>query len=87
MEATRPKRLGELTAEEIAAFFPRYAGEHRLTDWQYRQTVEAVQLLLVRLGGCRAAHEVEWDFLSEIGQALPAELPDAGGCADASGGD
>jgi integron integrase len=75
VEAMRPKRLGQLTAEEIAAFFPRYAGEHRLTDWQYRQTVEAVQLLLVRLGGCRAAHEVEWDFLSEIGQALPADHP------------
>ena len=57
VEAMRPKRLGQLTAEEIAAFFPGYAGERRLTDWQYRQTVEAVQLLLVRLGGCRAAHE------------------------------
>jgi hypothetical protein len=54
VEAMRPKRLGELTAEEIKAFFPRYAREQRLSDWQYRQTVEAVRLLLVPLGGCRA---------------------------------
>lgn len=75
VEAMRPKRLGELTAEEITAYFPRYAREHRLTDWQYRQTVEAVRLLLVRLGGCRAAQEVEWDFLVEVGQALPMDHP------------
>lgn len=75
VEAMRPKRLGELTAEEINAFFPRYAREQRLSDWQYRQTVEAVQLLLVQLGGCPAAQQVEWDFLVEAGQALPADHP------------
>jgi integron integrase len=75
VEAMRPKRLGELTVEEIKAFFPRYAREQRLSDWQYRQTVEAVRLLLVPLGGCRAAQEVEWDFLVEVGQALPLEHP------------
>jgi integron integrase len=37
--------------------------------------VEAVRLLLVPLGGCRAAQEVEWDFLAEVGQALPMEHP------------
>ncbi|TVQ93578.1 MAG: integron integrase [Chromatiaceae bacterium] len=75
VEAMRPKRLGELTAEEIKAFFPRYAREQRLSDWQYRQTVEAVQLLLVQLGACPAAQQVEWDFLVEAGQVLPADHP------------
>jgi hypothetical protein len=71
----RPKRLGELTAEEIKAFFPRYAREQRLSDWQCLQTVEAMRLLLVRLGGSRAASEVEWDVLVEVGQALAADHP------------
>ena len=34
--AMRPKRLSELTVEEITAFFPRYARENQLTDWQFR---------------------------------------------------
>ena len=50
VEAMRPKRLGELSVEEIKAFFPCYAREQRLSDWQYRHTVEAVRLLLLRLG-------------------------------------
>jgi hypothetical protein len=73
--AMRPKRLGQLTADEITAFFPRHARERRLEDWQYRQMVEAVQLLLVRLGDCPGAKAVEWDFWTEVGQALPADHP------------
>ncbi len=73
--AMRPKRLGQLTADEITAFFPRHARERRLEDWQYRQMVEAVQLLLVRLGDCPGAKAVEWDFWVEVGQALPADHP------------
>jgi hypothetical protein len=38
--AMRPKRLSALTVEEITAFFPRYAREKHLTDWQFRQTVD-----------------------------------------------
>ena len=47
----------------------------RLGGRWYRQTVEAVQFLLVRLGGCPVAHAVEWDFLAEVGQALRADHP------------
>jgi hypothetical protein len=38
----RPKRLSELTVEEITAFFPRYAREEALTVGQFRQTVDAL---------------------------------------------
>ncbi len=79
VDAMRPKRLRELSAKEITGFFPAYARERRLTDWQYRQTVEAVQLLLVRLGGCPAAKTVEWDFWVEVGQALPPDHPTRAG--------
>ena len=62
VDAMRPMRMGEVSVEHITAFFPRYAREQRLNEWQYRQTVEAVQLLLVDLAQCRAATEVDWDF-------------------------
>ncbi len=75
IDAKRPKRLSGLSAEEITGFFPRYAREQRLTDWQYRQTVDAVQLLLVDLAGSDAACQVEWDFCREAGAELPAEHP------------
>jgi integron integrase len=75
IDAMRPKRLSGLSADEITGFFPRYAREQRLTDWQYRQTVDAVQLLLVDLAGSDAASQVEWDFCREAGAELPAEHP------------
>ncbi|WP_216593913.1 hypothetical protein [Thioflavicoccus mobilis] len=44
--AVRPKRLVEVSAAEITAFFPRYPREQQLDDWQFRQMVNALQLLL-----------------------------------------
>ena len=73
--AMRPKRLSELTVEEITAFVPRYAREKQLTDWQFRQTVDALQLLLVELAQSRAAREVDWEHLRESGRALEAAHP------------
>jgi hypothetical protein len=62
VDAMRPMRMGEVSVGHITALFPRYAREQRLNEWQYRQTVEAVQLLLVDLAQCRTATEVDWDF-------------------------
>jgi hypothetical protein len=73
--AMRPKRLSEVSAAEIKAFLPRYAREQRLNDWQFRQTVDALQLLLVDLAQCPGAREVEWDFLRESGASLGANHP------------
>ncbi|MBK1733534.1 integron integrase [Thiococcus pfennigii] len=73
--AVRPKRLVEVSAAEITAFFPRYAREQRLNDWQFRQMVDALQLLLVDVAACPAAHEVEWDYWREAGVTLAADHP------------
>ena len=75
VDAMRPMRMGEVSVAHITAFFPRYAREQRLNEWQYRQTVEAVQLLLVDLAQCRAATEVDWDFWKEAGKGLDAGHP------------
>jgi len=62
IDAVRPTRMGGVSVEQITSFFTRYAREQRLNEWQYRQTAEAVQLLLVDLAQCRAAREVDWDL-------------------------
>jgi integron integrase len=73
--AVRPKRLSEVTAAEITAFFPRYAREDQLTDWQFRQTVDALQLLLVDLAQAEAARDVDWEHLRESGRTLEVTHP------------
>ena len=73
--AVRPKRLSEVSTEDITAFFPRYAREKGLTDWQFRQTVDALQLLLIDLAQSSAARAVDWDHLRESGRELEASHP------------
>jgi integron integrase len=75
VDAVRPTRMGEVSVEQITTFFPRYAREQRLNEWQYRQTVEAVQLLVVDLAQSRAANLVDWDFWKEAGRALDGGHP------------
>lgn len=62
MAARRPRRLSALTVEEVTAFFPRYAREKHLTDCQCRQTVDALQLLVVDLAQSGAAREVDREY-------------------------
>ncbi|WP_242477226.1 phage integrase N-terminal SAM-like domain-containing protein [Halochromatium glycolicum] len=73
--AVRPKRLSEVSTEDITAFFPRYAREKRLNDWQFRQTVDALQLLLIDLAQAAAARAVDWEHLRESGRELEATHP------------
>ncbi len=75
IDAVRPTRMGEVSVGQITSFLPRYAREQRLNEWQYRQTVEALQLLLVDLSQCRAATEVDWDFWKEAGRGLDGGHP------------
>ena len=75
VDAARPKRVGEVSAEEITAFFHRYAREHQLSDWQFRQMVDAVQLLLIDLANSPGATEIDWDYWKEAGRELGAGHP------------
>jgi hypothetical protein len=49
LAAVRPTRMGEVSAKQVTGFFLKRARERRLTDWQFRQIVDAVQLLPVDL--------------------------------------
>jgi hypothetical protein len=76
VEAMRPKRLGELTAEEIKAFFQRYAREQRLSGllrWS-RATAHAAPAG-GRLPLCPCASPGDADAASSRDGAEPAGKP------------
>jgi hypothetical protein len=75
VEAVRPARMGEVSAEPITAFFHRYGHEQRLSEWQFRQMVEAVQLLLVDLARNRAAVDIDCYYWMDAGKELAGGHP------------
>ena len=75
IDAVRPTRMGEVSVGQITAFFPRYAREQGLNEWQYRQAMDTVQLLLVDLAQSKASREIDWDVVEEAGRALDAGHP------------
>jgi len=75
IDAVWTTRMGEVSAEQITALSPRYAREQRLNEWHYRQTVVAVQLLLVDLAQVRAGKSVDWADWKEGGCGLEPDHP------------
>jgi hypothetical protein len=73
--AVRPTRMRQVRADQITAFLTRYPREHRLTGWQFRQLVDALQLLLVDLTGNAAAATLDWDYWRSAGETLTADHP------------
>jgi hypothetical protein len=75
LKATQSRPLSQLTKDEVAGYFARVSSENRLADWQFRQLVEAMQLLLVDLAQVSAAKEVDWDYWKEAGKELNPNHP------------
>ena len=67
VEAVRPTRMGEVSAEQVTGFFLKQARERRLTNWQFRQMVDAAQLLLVDVAQAPAASALDWDYWKKAG--------------------
>ena len=68
--AVRPTRVGEVSAKQVTGFFLKHARERRLTDWQFRQIVDAVQLVLVDLAQVPVSSALDWDYWKEARSAL-----------------
>ncbi|WP_167757091.1 integron integrase [Thiorhodococcus minor] len=75
IDAVKPTRMREVTPDQITAFFQSYARQRRLNAWQFRQTVDAVQLLLVDLSGSPSARDVDWDYWKSAGADLAPDHP------------
>ena len=49
IDGMRPDRLSDLTLDDITGYFQKISGDGCLNAWQFRQMVEAVQLMVVDL--------------------------------------
>ena len=75
LKAMESRPLSQLAREEVTGYFGRVSSQNRLADWQFRQLVDAVQLLLVDLAQAPAAKEVDWDYWKEAGKELDSNHP------------
>lgn len=75
LKEVRPESWSELTAEDVTNFFDAVARRGRLQDWQLRQLVDAIRLLLVDLSQAECGKEIDWDYWEEAVQSLKPGHP------------
>jgi integron integrase len=75
LKAVRPGSLARLSAEQVTSYLQNASGRPGLADWQFRQVVDALQLLLVDLAQVPAAKSVEWAYWKEGGRGLEPDHP------------
>jgi integron integrase len=75
LDAVQPNSLKDLSREEMTGYLQQTSSQGKWQDWQFRQVVDALQLLLVDLAGVKAAQLVDWDYWREAGAVLPADHP------------
>jgi hypothetical protein len=62
LDTLKPKALSTLNADQVTDYLRRLSQRPDLADWQRRQTVEALRLLLVDLAQTQAGNGVDWDL-------------------------
>ena len=75
LKALHPETLSQLTRQQITGYFQEVSSQGRLQNWQFRQLVDAIQLLLVDLAQVQEAKLVDWDSWKEAGQSLAPHHP------------
>jgi integrase len=73
LKDVKPAALSALTAEQVTDYLRRQAARSDLADWQMRQMVDALRLLLVDLAQVPAGKGVDWDYWWEGQRTLPPE--------------
>lgn len=71
----RPTSLSALSGKEVTDYFQGLSRKSKLTDWQFRQVVDALQLLLVDLAQVSAGKQVDWDYWKEASKDLGIHHP------------
>ena len=59
LRQVKPESLQNLSADEVTGFFQEISRSGNLADWQFRQTVDAIQILLVDLANAPAGGKVD----------------------------
>ena len=68
LKALHPVSLSRVTAEKIAGYLREVSAQAQLTDWQFRQLVDALQRLFVDLAQCSAGNEIDWEWWKADGR-------------------
>ena len=76
LSQVKPESLQQLSAEKVTGFFQEISRSGNLADWQYRQTGDAIQILLVDLANAPAGGNIDWDYWREAAVELgPDQRP------------
>ena len=68
------QQLADHTPQDVTAYLEKLGRPGRMTDWQYRQTVEAIQQALC-LAGVVWAPQFDWAYWKASARTLPASHP------------
>jgi integron integrase len=66
------KKLQDLSSTELESYFQTLSRDRTLTDWQFKQVVDALRILLVDLSNVPVSHQFDWDYWSEASRPLEA---------------
>ncbi len=69
-----PQRLADHTPQEVTDYLEKLGRTGRMTDWQYRQTVEAIQHVLL-IAEVAWAQQCDWAYWKASAQTLPVHHP------------
>ena len=75
LKELRPESLAMLTGEQITGYFEQASRSGQFAEWQFRQLVDAIQLLVVDLARVPVGHEVDWDYWKEAAKPLAPDHP------------
>jgi len=74
IRAAKGKKLAEHSGADINRYLEEQGRKDGISDWQFRQTVDAIQILLETAGaGC--ANEVDWEYWRGAANSLGATHP------------
>jgi site-specific recombinase XerD len=78
LKALRPVSLSSLTAEQVTGYLQEVSSQGQVTGWQFRQIVDALQLLLVDLSQAPVGKGIDWDWWKAGGKTLAPDHPTLG---------
>ncbi len=69
------KKLNDISATEFESFFQALSQNGKLSDWQFKQTVDALQILFVDLVNSPIAKQIDWAYWKEASRSLQLNHP------------
>lgn len=70
LSQVKPVSLQQLSPDQITGYFQAISRQGKLLDWQFRQTVDALHILLSDLANAPVAGKVDWDYWREAAVEL-----------------